>query len=147
MNRRWSAWKDALFWGALAAYALNRWGVRPWVQDGWLRFHANDFLLIPVLLPPVLMVHQWLGWRRCGEAPRPLETGAHLVFWCAAFEWIAPAWFGKGTADWRDAVHYCLGAFVAQGWWSWFWGSGRLSSIGEGCSGGGSCRQARPLQE
>jgi hypothetical protein len=126
MNGRWAVWRDAAFWVALGLYAGNRWLVKPRVDAVFFQSYFNDLLLVPVVLPLVLQLHVWLGWRPAGVAPRVGETVFHCVVWSWACEWAGPFWLNMGTADGWDVACYAVGAVVSQGWWHWRSASRRL---------------------
>ena len=56
-------WRDRLFLVAVAAYGINRWGLKPRLPSPFLHGHFNDLLLIPAALPVVLWVQRRLGLR------------------------------------------------------------------------------------
>jgi len=56
-------WRDPLFLGCCALYAVNRWVVKPHFQGAFFHSWLNDALLIPCALPLLLWVHARLGWR------------------------------------------------------------------------------------
>ena len=81
--------RDPLFLAGCAAYALNRWLLKPHLPSGFLHSHFNDLLLIPAL-PPILWLHRQLGLRSRDHTPTSSEIALHLIFWSALFEWIGP---------------------------------------------------------
>jgi hypothetical protein len=124
MTTPWSAGRDAICWGALVAYTVNRWVVEPRVVSAFIDGHFNDLLLIPAALPWVLQAQSWLGWRPERLPPQPGETLLHLVVWGVVCEGIGPRWLGRGTADGWDVVCYAAGAALAQWWWCRWWAAG-----------------------
>lgn len=121
MTAGWSAWRDAVCWGAVAAYAVNRWIVEPRVVSAFFDGHFNDLLLIPAALPWVIQAQSWLGWRPEWLPPRPGETIFHLVVWAMVCEVVGPRWLGRGTPDGWDVACYAAGAVLAQWWWCRRW--------------------------
>lgn len=109
---------DRLFLVAAAAYALNRWLLKPVLQSPLLHDHFNDLLLIPAALPVVLWVHRLLGLRNHDLQPSWTETALHLVVWSLICEFIGPLWLGLGTADPWDVVAYTAGGVAACLWWN-----------------------------
>jgi hypothetical protein len=109
--------RDPLFLASCAFYAVNRWLVKPQVHSVFLRSHFNDLLLLPCALPPVLLVHQWLGLRPAHAMPRTSEILFHLALWCVLFEFIGPRILPAATGDLLDVAAYCLGGAVAAWWW------------------------------
>lgn len=112
--------RDPLFLAAGLLYATNRFVLLPLmpVVPRFQQDHFNDLLLIPVALPIILTVYQWLGLRPNSEGlPRWDEVLGHLVLWTVICEWLGPAWLGVGTADPIDAMCYALGAFLSGIYW------------------------------
>lgn len=109
--------RDVLFLIGCAAYAINRWGIKPRVGPGFMMFHFNDLWLIPCALPPVLWLHRRLGLRTDDDSPRTGEIAGHLIFWSALFEWIGPKFMPHAQGDPLDVVAYAVGAIVAGMWW------------------------------
>ena len=100
-----------------AAYAVNRWILKPRFPGGFLHAHFNDLWLIPAALPPMLWVHRRLGLRSHDEPPRWSEIGLHLLVWSLICEVIGPHWVPGTTGDWRDVLAYATGAIAAGLWW------------------------------
>ena len=115
--RKFGYYRDGLFLLGCAAYAINRWLIRPHVGPGFMRSHFNDCWMIPCALPPVLWLHRRLGLRANDEPPTLGELMGHLVFWSALFEWIGPKFMPHTTGDPWDVVSYAAGALVAGLWW------------------------------
>ena len=61
--------RDPLVLVCCSLYVVNRWLVKPHLHLDFFTCWFNDLLLIPCSLPPLLMVHEWLGLRPCGTAP------------------------------------------------------------------------------
>lgn len=110
--------RDRLFLIGCAAYATNRWVVKPHFHQVFLRSWFNDLLLIPCALPPILFMHRYLKLRKHNEPPTAAEVALHLVFWSALFEWWGPHLFRHATGDWFDVAAYTAGAVVAWLWWN-----------------------------
>ena len=108
---------DPLCVGGCALYALNRWGIKPHTHFALFQFWFNDALLIPCALPPLLLLHRWLGLRTHDEAPTVGEILGHLVFWSLLFEVIGPHWVRRATGDPLDVLAYAVGALLAGVWW------------------------------
>ncbi len=109
--------RDPLFLIGGAAYALNRWLIKPHLPGGFLHSHFNDLWLIPCALPPILWLHRQLGLRAHDQAPTGWEIALHLGFWSALFEWIGPRFISHTTADPLDVLAYLAGAGLAGVWW------------------------------
>jgi hypothetical protein len=109
--------RDPLFLTGCAAYAVNRWLVKPHVYTGFFHSHFNDCWLIPCALPPILWLHRRLGLRFHDAPPQPSEITMHLIFWSLLFEWIGPRFVPHTTGDPLDALAYSAGALVAGLWW------------------------------
>ena len=115
--RRFRYLRDPLFLTGCAAYAINRWLIKPHVHTGFLHSQFNDLWLIPCALPPVLWLHRRLGLRAPDHAPTFYEITFHLVFWSALFEWIGPKFVPHTTGDPADVLAYVVGAILAGLWW------------------------------
>jgi hypothetical protein len=74
-------------------------------------------LLIPAALPVLLWIFRKLRLRLHDSPPTWTEIAEWTVLWSLAFEWAFPRFLHLGTADWRDAVCYAAGAFLAGCWW------------------------------
>jgi hypothetical protein len=119
MMDRYRFWRDPIWAGCVAAYVLNRWGLQPWLQGGFMQAHFNDLLLIPAALPLMLEVHGWMGWRESGRPPGMSEVVFHLVIWSLVCEGGGPWIFEQSTADWLDVAAYAAGGVLAWVWWWW----------------------------
>lgn len=110
---------DPVFLAACAAYAVLRWGVRPWwTAQGWpLAGQLTDWLLIPAALPPMLWLQRRFGWRADDAMPSAGEILLHLVVWSVLAEVVMPLWWGIGVADAGDVAAYAFGALLAWGAW------------------------------
>jgi hypothetical protein len=115
--RRFQYYRDPLFLLGCAAYAINRWLVKPRVHTGFLHDHFNDCWLIPCALPLVLWLHRRLGLRGHDEPPGGFEIGAHLVFWSLLFKGVGPKIWSHVTPDWWDVPCYWGGGAAAWLWW------------------------------
>lgn len=109
--------RDPLFLCACAAYALNRWLLKPHVSQPLLHNWFNDSLLIPCALPPLLLMHRWLGLRKHDAPPTRLEIAGHLIGWAFLFEAIGPHLMRGVTGDPWDVAAYSMGAIAAMLWW------------------------------
>lgn len=106
--------KDPLFQCSCAAYALNRFVIKPHVAIPFFRNWFNDLLLIPCALPLLLFCYRKLGLRLEDTPPLWREILWVLVFWSILFEWIGPRMYTRATGDVRDVAAYAIGA-VASG--------------------------------
>jgi hypothetical protein len=108
---------DPLFVIGCAAYAINRWVVKPLVGPGFFMFHFNDIWLMACALPPVLWLHRRLGLRAHDDPPHAGEIVGHLVFWSVLLEWIGPRFVPHAQGDVMDVAAYSVGALIAGLWW------------------------------
>ena len=115
--RRFRYLRDPLFLVGCAAYAINRWMVKPHLDSGFFHSQFNDLWLIPCALPPILWLHQRLGLRPHDNVPQISEIMTHLVFWSVLFEWIGPKFVPHTIGDPLDVIAYATGAAVAGLWW------------------------------
>ena len=109
--------RDPLFLLGCAAYAVNRWGLKPHVHSDFLHGYFNDLWLMPCALPPILWLHRKLGLRAHDGVPGVGEILSHLIFWSVLFEYIGPKFMPSTTGDPWDVVAYCVGGVVAGVWW------------------------------
>ena len=81
----------ACFFG-VAAYWIHKLWIKPtgWGSHGLLHDYLNDFLLIPVFLPPTLFLHRVLRIRRHDRPPSALEVAAHVIVWSIMFLVVFP---------------------------------------------------------
>jgi hypothetical protein len=114
---RFGYWRDRLCVAACAAYALNRWALKPRVHWSFLHDHFNDVLLIPAALPLVLWVQRRRGLRTHDQPPTWAEVALHWAVWSAVCEFFGPRFLHKGTADPWDVACYGLGGIAACLWW------------------------------
>lgn len=110
--------RDPVFLLGCAAYAINRWILKPHFASPFLHSYFNDLFLIPCALPPLLMLTSWLGLRDPHQNPRLREIVFHLAIWSVLFEWIGPRICSHAVGDVWDVVAYTAGAIVAAIWWS-----------------------------
>jgi len=115
--RRFLYCRDPLFLIGCAAYALNRWVLKPHLTSRFLHNYFNDLWLIPCALPPILWLHRRLGLRADDNYPRVTEIALHFVFWSVLFEYIGPKFMPHTVGDPLDVVAYAVGAIVAGIWW------------------------------
>jgi hypothetical protein len=116
--RRFGYVFDPIFLAGCALYAANRWLIKPHCHIEFFHSWFNDILLIPCALPPLLLVHRWLGLRPAGAMPTTIEIAAHWAGWSVLFELIGPH-IMRTTGDPRDVVAYAGGAVAADIWWRW----------------------------
>lgn len=116
--RQFGYLRDPLFLAAAAAYGLNRWILKPWLNSHFLRAHFNDLLLIPAALPVILWVQRQARLRLRDAPPSWAEIGLHLAIWTVVCEGVGPLWLNQGTADPLDVVAYAVGAAAAGLWWN-----------------------------
>jgi ubiquinone/menaquinone biosynthesis C-methylase UbiE len=117
---------DPLFLICCGLYAANRWLIKPHCHIVFFHSWFNDLWLIPCALPPLLLVHRWLGLRSHDEPPTFGEVAAHWVGWSILFEVIGPH-IMRTTGDPLDAASYAVGAGVGLIWWRampWQFGRG-----------------------
>ena len=114
--------RDPLFLASCSLYALNRWVVKPHLHGVFFHSWFNDLLLIPSALPPLLLLHRWLGLRSHEASPSVCEVVTHLVGWSVLFEAIGPHLVRRATGDVWDVLAYAMGAAAAWLWWrrDWF---------------------------
>lgn len=115
--RRFQYLQDPLFLVGAAAYAVNRWLVKPHLHAGFFHDHFNDLWLIPCALPLMLWLHRRLGWRTHDDPPQISEISFHLLVWSILFEWIGPQIMPHTTGDPWDVVAYAAGGLFAGWWW------------------------------
>ena len=115
--RRFLYLRDPCFLACCAAYALNRWLLKPHLHSVFLHSWFNDLLLIPCALPPLLLCQRWLKLRPHDEPPRLGEIFFHACVWSVLFEWIGPHLMRHTTGDPWDAVAYAVGGLLAGIWW------------------------------
>jgi ubiquinone/menaquinone biosynthesis C-methylase UbiE len=125
--KRFRYLRDSLFLAACALYAANRWLVKPHVHLAFFHNWFDDIWLIPCALPPLLLVHDWLGLRKRGAPPSTLEILAHLIGWTVLFEIIGPH-IMRTTGDPWDAVAYAGGALLAMLWWRFAYAGGHRTN-------------------
>ena len=100
-----------------AAYAVERWIIRPHTDAVFWHAYSTDFLLIPAALPLLLWVYRRLGLRARDTWPAWSEIAQPLVVWSLAAEVVAPHLFKSAIGDWHDVLAYAVGAVIAGGWW------------------------------
>jgi len=110
--------RDRLFLLAVAAYALNRWGLKPLLPSPFLHGQFNDLLLIPAAPPLVLGLQRVLGLRQNDQPPSWTEMGMHLAVWSVICEFVGPFLLQRGAADPWDVVAYAAGGVAAYLWWN-----------------------------
>jgi hypothetical protein len=111
--------RDPLFLFGCAAYALNRWLLKPHLHSTFLHSYFNDLFLIPCALPPLLLLQRWLKLRSHDGPPTAGEIGFQLVVWSILFEWIGPHIMPHAVGDPWDVVAYAVGGLFAGLWWNW----------------------------
>jgi hypothetical protein len=114
--------RDPLCLVAIAAYALNRWAIKPHTSSPFLHGHFNDLLLIPAALPWVLWLQRRTGLRLHDTAPTAAEIALHTAVWSLVCEYLGPRWLHRGTADPLDVAAYAAGGLVAYLLWHRAWG-------------------------
>ena len=115
---RFGYWRDPLFQLAVAAYAVNRWLVKPITTSPFLLGQFDDLWLIPAALPVVLWLQRRLGWRCHDLPPSWSENFGHLAVWSLVCELVGPTCLHHGTGDPWDLVAYGCGALAAGLWWN-----------------------------
>ena len=118
--RAFRYWRDPACLAACAAYALNRWLLKPHFAMGpFMRGHFADCLLIPAALPLVLWLQRRLGLRTHDGTPTSGEIFLHLAIWAFIAEGAGPFLTRRGTADWWDVAAYSAGAAACYVLWRW----------------------------
>ncbi len=115
--RRFGYCLDPLCLVGCAAYAVNRWLVKPFHLSGFFHGRFNDLWLVPCALPPILWLHRRLGWRTHDGPPEWSEIALHLVLWSVVCEGIAPRFLSRATGDLWDVAAYAVGGVLAGLWW------------------------------
>lgn len=115
--RRFGYCLDPLCLAGCAAYAVNRWAVKPFHPAGFFHGWFNDLWLVPCALPPILWLHRRLGWRTHDEPPEWSEIALHLVLWSVVCEALAPRFLPRATGDLWDVAAYAVGGVLAGLWW------------------------------
>jgi len=108
---------DPLFILSCALYVLNRYWLKAQFHTPLLHGQFNDLLLIPCALPPLLLLHRWMGLRAHDDLPTAGEVAGHLLVWSVLFEWIGPHLMQGKTGDPLDVVAYAAGGMLAWLWW------------------------------
>lgn len=112
--------RDPLFLAASFLYGINRLFLKPrfGVQLPFLRHHWNDCFLIPTALPVLLWLFRKSRLRSHDAPPSWGEITQWTLLWSLVFEGFFPHFLHWGTADWRDALCYALGALFAGLLWN-----------------------------
>lgn len=120
MNVKFKYHMDSLFLVSLALYAMNKTSAlsSSFWDSSFRTCYLNDLVLVPVLVPPVLLVSRMLTHRAKDLPPTLLEIILLLTIWSAAFEFIGPHCFGRGTSDPLDVAAYWLGGFISWAIWN-----------------------------
>jgi hypothetical protein len=116
--RSFRYYRDPLFLGGCALYALNRWALKPVVSAAFFHNWFADVLLIPCALPPLLWLQSRLRLRSGVGKPSWQEISFHLVIWSLLFEVAGPFMFSHAVGDWRDVIAYVGGGLLAGCWWN-----------------------------
>jgi hypothetical protein len=109
---------DSLFLISCAAYALNRFLIKPHTNIAFIRNQLHDTLLVPCVLPPLLFIYRRLGLRQHDRPPTLCELTILSIFWSIFFEVFGPFVLHKGVSDKWDVVAYAVGGIVAWLWWN-----------------------------
>jgi len=112
---------DPLFVASLAAYAINRFVLKPHFRWGFLHDHLNDLLCIPVWVPIGLFIERRLKLRAHDNPPGLAEILIPVVLWGWIFEVYLPTnELGRGwcTPDPADIAFYVMGAIAATLFWN-----------------------------
>ena len=110
-------YRDGLFLTGCLLYAVNRWGVKPYVHRGFFHDHFNDLLLIPCALPVLLWLQRRLRLRTHDRMPAPGEIALYLAVWSILFEVVGPHLLKRATGDPCDVIAYVVGGILAGIWW------------------------------
>jgi len=118
---------DRLFGFSLAAYALNRLVILPYLGSfvrahlpwAWpfLHGHFDDLLLIPAALPVVLWLQHVTALRPHDRPPSWPEMLGHLAVWSVIAKVVGPFWLHIGVADPWDLLCFAGGGIAAMLWW------------------------------
>jgi hypothetical protein len=127
MNR-FNFLQDRLFQISMAAYALNRLFIRPYLAGffqshvpwAWpfLHSHFDDLLLMPAALPVVLWIQHQAGLRQHDRPPGWREMAAHLAVWSVMCKIVGPLCLHLGAADPWDVLFFTAGGIAACLWWN-----------------------------
>lgn len=111
--------RDKLFCFAIAAYAINRWLLKPALppEEVFFRCYFNDVLLLPCALPLALQLHKLFGVRKHDLPPTLIEVVLHLCIWSVILELVSPHLFARSTADAVDVAAYATGGFASWLFW------------------------------
>ena len=118
-QRQFRYFGDLLFLFASAIYLTNRL-ILPILNESkfrFLRFYANDLLLVPVALPPVLFLYRLLALRTNDGFPTLKEISLHVLVWSLVCEWIGPLLLNQGVADILDVLIYSIGGCLSYFIW------------------------------
>lgn len=115
--RRFRYGLDPLCLLSCAAYAANRWIIRPHTAAVFWHSYSTDYLLIPAALPLLLWVYRRLGLRLDDSWPDWSEIALHFAVWSVAAEAVAPQLFRSAIGDWFDVLAYAIGGVIAGCWW------------------------------
>ena len=115
--KRFLYWRDPVFLVCCAAYALNRFALKVWLQSDFLTGYFNDLLLIPCALPLALLLQRRLGLRLDDGYPGWKEISMHLIVWSILFEGLGPMLVRSAVSDPMDVAAYVVGGFGAYVCW------------------------------
>ncbi len=113
---------DPLMLTGIAAYWIHKLWIKPtlWGSSGLLHDYLNDFLLIPIFLPPTLYLHHLLRIRPHHRPPTPAEITLHVALWSILFLLVFPhsPWlYRHSTPDPYNALAFAAGGAAA--WLIW----------------------------
>lgn len=113
---------DPLCIGSIAAYAINRFALKPLgVAEPFVHGYVNDLLCLPIFLPISLGLQRLARVRKHDDPPRLWETLQHAAVFSIVFEVLLPRLpdYFISRADALDAVAYFVGGIAAWAWWRW----------------------------
>jgi hypothetical protein len=120
----YSCFRDPLFLGSVALYALNRWILKPCTSIELFHSYLNDLICIPFWVPVLVSLLRCCRLRPDTGPPAGCEVLVPLVLWSIVFEIVLPRlgpFCGLAVADPSDIFCYAAGAFVAALHWRWLY--------------------------
>lgn len=122
MSKPYHCFRDPLFLGSVALYALNRWVLKPCTSIELCHSYLNDLICIPFWVPVLVSLLRWCRLRPDPGPPAGAEVLVPLVLWSIVFEIVLPQlgpFRGIAIADPIDVLCYAAGALVGAAYWRW----------------------------